>query len=244
MDFTILSKYTKTRLKIKVHLFIAKQRFLNKIPVFKVHGMMRVGTNYIQKLIERNFNAKVLGSEEFGWKHGKIKYTSYLNYIVVCKDPLSWLLSFRHWEEIHERTRCNSLIEFIKNDVTHPYLKEEWCSKNVIELWNEAYNSWLKYSDRHNVLFIKYEDIIANLNDSMSMIDKKFNLVKKNEFYLDINKRADDWQTPHRRKPLDIDYYKNKNYIDDITQGEMHFISKSLNRTVLKNLGYHSIVPV
>ena len=102
----------------------------------KVYGLLRCGTNYLYKLLDLNFKTTVFGPTELGWKHGPCQYEAYTDFIFISKNPYSWIISLKNWEEIHSRIGNISLTEFLKSPISHPQFREAWNVKRLIEAWN------------------------------------------------------------------------------------------------------------
>jgi len=207
-------------------------------PVVKVYGLLRTGTNYITRLIDLNFDVFCLESTEEGWKHGPCNYHERFYYVFMVKDPYSWLSSFYEWELIHNRTKAGSLSEFITGPVTHPELQRAWSIDYPISAWSESLRSWSIYKNENNVIFLKYEDLLESFTDQLANLSQRFGFKPKNEVFLNLTKRADDWATPKPRKKLSQDYYTNKEYLKQFTSDDIEFIQKCLDMNMVEEFGY------
>jgi len=212
----------------------------SKKPVVKVHGLLRTGTNYITSLIDMNFNAFCLNSEEEGWKHGPCNYTERYYFIFLVKDPYSWLISFKEWEEIHLRSvEPKSLKDFMIDPLTHEKLKLAWNAENPLDAWNAAIASWNGYSSKNNTIFIRYEDLLTSFDDVLMKIQDKFAFEAKLASFKNIEKRSDNWKTPTPRKKMDLAYYKKKLYMDLFGQTELELMRLNLDEELIKRNGYN-----
>ena len=230
-------------MKNTVKLLLNKPKVLSKLyfsgqdPI-KIHGSLRVGTNYLKKLIERNFEGRVFKSEEFGWKHGKIKYCKNFKYIIIARNPFSWVNSFYNWEKIHERTTSENLFNFLSAGVTHPQLKNEWNATNPIDAWNKTYETYIDYLDRDNVVYIRYEDLISDFNRTIEDLCQNASLTTKLDRFVDCKERADNWKKPNPQKELNVSFYKNKNYLAKLDRQSIAFITNNLNSELIAKMGY------
>ena len=204
----------------------------------KVHGLLRSGTNYLSKLISYNFKAIVLKHSELGWKHGPCQYEKYSNFIFISKNPYSWLLSFKYWEEIHLRSEPGPISKFIEAPLSHLELKDVWQAENPVIAWNKCMRSWLQTSKHPNTLFIRYEDLLKDYEDLLGQIQKRFNYERRNSHFYNLTTRADDWQTKVPRKKLDLDYYMNESYMQEYTPEDLEIIKKYLDVDLINELGY------
>lgn len=223
--------------RIRVWARIRRMAFSGP-PVIKVHGLLRTGTNYMQKLLNNNFDVVCLGDTESGWKHGPCNYKSYINYVFLVKNPYSWVRSFMEWEKIHKRIGGITLEEFLVAPVSHPELREAWSVSNPVEAWNRTLESWTRYMSRGNVVFIRYEDLLGSFDEQMSGIRDSLGLDMKSDSFVNITARADNWKTPKPRKSLDRDYYLNKTYLEECTPGEMNIIAANLDDQIVRQFGY------
>lgn len=207
-------------------------------PVIKVYGLLRTGTNYMTRLLELNFDVFCLASTENGWKHGKCQYNEKLYYVFMVKNPYSWIVSFREWEQLHGRSSDNTLTEFMSGSVTHPQLKEAWALDNPISAWSIALNSWSAYQGLSNVVFVRYEDLIDSYDEQLCRIGDTFGFSKRWESFRNLEARADSWKTPRPRRKLSRDFYRNEEYLQLFTENDMALIRASLNRELVESYGY------
>ena len=204
----------------------------------KVVGLLRSGTNYLDKLLHVNFRTILLGEREMGWKHGPCQYEISSDFIFICKNPYSWIVSFKHWEEIHSRIGTISLTEFLESPVSHPEFRKVWGAKDVIDAWNKALNSWMRYEGRSNTLFIKYENLICDFENQMKLIRNKLKYHPKNADFVNITLRADNWKTQKPRRKLNIHYYLNEEYMREYTGRDLQIIRDNIDTVLATKLGY------
>lgn len=204
----------------------------------KIHGLLRSGTNYLSKLISSNFKAIVLKHSELGWKHGPCQYEKFSNFIFISKNPYSWLLSFKYWEEIHLRSEPGKLKKFIEAPISHTELREVWKAENPIIAWNKCMNSWLKTSKKNNTLFIRYEDLLMDYGDLLGKVQNKFEYESRSSHFHNLTQRADDWETKVPRKKLDLSYYTNESYMDEYSPEDLETVRLYLDADLTKKLGY------
>jgi len=207
-------------------------------PFVKTHGLLRSGTNYMQKLLENNFYVVCPGPSEGGWKHGHCIYEPEKKYVFLVKNPYAWLYSFRNWEIIHNRSLAKSLGEFATQLLSHTQLMKEWDLNTPVEAWNRAHASWLSYCDRENTIFIRYEDLIDDVEAQLVLIRDKFSLRARDEKFVNINSRADTWDTPNPRKALEIDFYRHERYLEEFDEQTLAILREQLDRSLLSRFNY------
>ncbi|WP_158866643.1 sulfotransferase domain-containing protein [Maribellus comscasis] len=138
-------------------------------------------------------------------------------FIIITKDPYSWLVSYNEWAN-----KCN------------------WTrgSFHYIEEYNYFYNKWMEFSrEDNNVLFIRYIDLINSPNESINKIAKKINLKKKFIFInkkLIVKKVAQSSKFDQKR----LTYYQRKKYLKKFNAIEIDEINKLLDEKLLDFLGY------
>ena len=207
-------------------------------PLIKVYGLLRTGTNYLTRLIDLNFDAFCLASNELGWKHGPCKNDLRLNYVFAVKDPYSWLVSFMEWEKIHHRFSGDSIAEFMNSPVTHPGLRDAWGETDVVSVWSRSLGSWSTLSESENVVYIRYEDVAKSFSTELLNIGKILNLKQKTPELINLKSRADTWKTPLPRKERDKNYYSEAQYMDQFTEADLIIIREKLDPNLVNKFGY------
>ncbi len=214
------------------------QQFFRPMPKVKLHGLLRVGSNYLGKLLSTNLRVNCLFAEEDGWKHGPCVCRAETNCVFLIKDPYAWAISFRNWEVIHERSTASTLAEFLQSPVTHPKLQHAWKPSSPIDAWNIAGRSWLSILGRQNTLLLKYEELIADYRKQLGLIVSHFKFERRQDGLFDISERADDWITPNPRKPLDITYYRKQNYVAEYTEESLSLMYEQLDHGLMQEFRY------
>ena len=197
----------------------------NKIRKVQIYGERCSGTNYLENLISSNFDVDL--TWEYGWKHffgfNELKNSDDTLFICIVRNLHDWINSFykeKHHIPLKYKTNMSQkekLDEFLnkefwsfddnnnKLDITkeimedrNMYTKKRY--KNIFELRHTKLKFMIEDLPKkvNNYLFIKYEDLIYDFNNTMYKIKNKGSLsVKKNINF-----------------PLQVDYYKKqKGYI-------------------------------
>ena len=189
---------------------------------FTIYGERCSGTNYLENLIEINFDATVTWN--FGWKHffgfqdEALKNSDDVLFICMVRDLKTWLNSFYRMKYHLPLLYMNNLS---KEESMHKFLNEEFFSfddnngniditKEIMEDRNmytgeryknifELRHTKIKYMVEtfpfkvKNFLFIRYEDLTNNFKNIMMQIKNKGLRVKQQINF-----------------PLNTDSYKNR----------------------------------
>ncbi len=179
------------------------------LPRYTIYGERCSGTNYLQDVIEKNFEVKV--TWEFGWKHffgfqeEELKRSDDTLFICIIRDIQSWLNSFyremhhlplKYVKDISEKERIRRFLEdeiYSINDAdvsNKEYLKEIMTDRNIYS--GERYKNIfeLRYTKNKfmkedlpkkvkHYIFIHYEDLLNNFNKIMNQIKEKGLKVKE-----------------------------------------------------------------
>ncbi len=206
--------------------------------VIKPHGQVRCGTNYLSRLLRENFAVTVYESEEGGWKHGPIQGAAGVAYIVLTKDPYSWLVSFRAWEEIHSRSHAQRMIDFLTAPVSHPALRSTWSATHPLDAWNRAYGHWMTQRQTADVLVLPYEGLLTRFEESLGSIERRFGLQRGAANYSNVFDRVDVWTTPRPRHPLDLARYVDGGTLEEFDNESAAFVRQYVDQALVRELGY------
>lgn len=176
---------------------------------FSILGERCSGTNYLEELINTNFEINITWN--YGWKHffgfydfKKTEDEDETLFIGIVRHPIYWLNSF--FREQHHIPNNPKTIEsflfdkFYSVDDNNDIIKEDLnyltkkVYKNIFEL-RFLKNYYLINTMPNNVknyILINYENLRDNTNDILLMIETKFKLNRKTKIYQNIK------------------YYKNK----------------------------------
>ncbi|MDH3980930.1 MAG: hypothetical protein OEU91_10525 [Gammaproteobacteria bacterium] len=140
-------------------------------------------------------------------------------YLVISKDPYSWLLSYNNWAK-----KCNW------PDVSHHYIEE----------YNLFYGKWLEFSRQtEKIIFIRYVDLLQNANEELSRLEAKIDLRKGifSQFRSNvIGKVSQTRKFSNDRRS----YYLSEKYLDRYNKGELQKINSLLDSRVVSQLGYET----
>lgn len=142
------------------------------------------------------------------------------HYVVISKDPYSWLLSYRKWA-----AGCGWPA------VSHHYLEE----------YNLFYGRWLDFATQtHRVHFLRYHDLLAEPEDSLRTLADKTGMKKR---MLSAVRSNRIWKVPQSGmfSPEKRDYYVKAKYLDEFESSELSELAKVLDDRVVQGLGYEII---
>ena len=179
------------------------------ITKFTIFGERCSGTNYLEELITANFDVNV--TWEYGWKHffgfNNLKNSDDTLFIGIVRNPYDWINSL--YKNPHHLPNeitldINSFLtsEFYSLDEGE-IIQDKMQDRNIynptkryINIFQSRYTK-LDYLINHmpnlvkNYIFIKYEDLIDDFNNTMNLIQQKGLTIKENINY-----------------PVNITYYK------------------------------------
>lgn len=227
-----------------------------------LYGIQRSGSNYTLQLLLRNFQNIRFYNHGFPrclptHKHFRLydeksaipdkrffnafKYKSFKDFkqhaeqvaekkidafIICIKDPYSWYLSYKK----HAR----------KNK--YPYFKKSLNSHYLID-YNLFYGKWLDFSIEapEEVMMLRYEDLIEDMEGSLALIAKKFNLERSSTSLVNPDKVPMSREFSQSR----LNYYKEKKYLDLISDQEKSVIQQLLDPKLISGMDYkiESIIP-
>ena len=140
-------------------------------------------------------------------------------YLVISKDPYSWLQSYQNWAE-----QCN----WPENE--HHYIEE----------YNLFYGKWLDFSNcKTNVIFIRYIDLLKDLDSELNRLKRIMGL-RKRLFAKIFPNRGRIIKVSQSSKFTESrrNYYINKKYLEMYSDNEIEDINKKLDSEIIESLGY------
>lgn len=204
----------------------------------KIYGLRRSGTNYLEALLNNNFNDLQVLTNTLGWKHGKVKdFKQYpdlrdfkndkellnsidnneVKKIFLIKEPYAWVNSITNYCKKHSDNNCHkwSIEDFIKryNEI----------NKDYIENFKKDYN---------NSVIIFYEELISNPEKYIDIISDKFNFSKEKEFK-DINKKIGP-NLSISGQQFNKKYYKQGKYLEELNEETKTEIETNIDKEVLE----------
>lgn len=142
-------------------------------------------------------------------------------YIVISKDPYSWLISYKNWA-----AKC------------------DWPVKDYhyIEEYNLFYSKWVELSKQTGkFIFIRYIDIVSDVDVFLNEIKKRLGLDDRFSFSFLIKRKfrrvqKSQWFSDERKN-----YYLNEEFLIRYKQDELDMIHNILDPDMMKVLGYNFI---
>ncbi len=227
-------------------------------------GLFRSGTNYTRTLLELNYKTMTF-YDSHGWKHGIIPtFTKGSGYvysdfptITVIKDPLAILDSWFKYMIGHNvnfriLTTDDSFSSFIRSkiyyfngaDKIHP----EYVFQNPIQMWNFIVWNHISFVKQTNGVYVRYEDLLNNPEETCSKISNKFQFERKTDKFAVPEKVTKNMVSNMKRKSEEVyfrnktfdkkDYFNDKKYLDKFSPDDLLFVKKELDNELLDMLDY------
>ena len=216
-----------------------------------IYGERCTGTNYLESLLTKNFKTKI--TWEYGHKHffgfNDLSNSDDTLFIGIVRDPFNWLNSFykqpwhipKHINEspynflnkefysVKDLPEINPITnneEFMKD--RNIYTKKRY--KNIFELRYTKLNFLMNDMPKlvKNYIFIRYEDLLEDFENTLNNIRNKGLIVKsdnfpQNIFYYKKNKKK-KFKNTNEELIISKDIIKNnKNFNLDIEK-ELKYI--------------------
>jgi hypothetical protein len=198
---------------------------------FIIYGERCSGTNYLQELIELNFDVET--TWDYGWKHffgfNDVSKSDNTLFVCIVRDPYTWINSmYRIPHHITHTIRGNphkflnnEIFSFDDHNENRDETKEKMEDRHIYT--NERYKNIfeLRYTKLHyltkdlpakvkHYIFIRYEDLLYDFDNTMNRL-KKTGLKVKPNIVFPINTKYDIKvrnQTEDRR----IEPYRENNH--------------------------------
>lgn len=176
-----------------------------------IFGERCSGTNFLKHSLIENFNIEINDENKH---YFNINEKTFLNdsknyYIGIVRDPYEFVNSL--FKNPHNLP--NSLSESTQSFLNNEFyslggFKKYDIYKNIYELIKIKYN-YLKFEmplKVKNYIFIKYEDLNDNYENTLNLIKNKFDLIRTNENYIKIKLYKGFYLSK---------FVKSKNYVID-----------------------------
>ncbi len=224
---------------------------MTEINRFCILGERCTGTNYLQKLMETNFNLTE-ETHKYGWKHF-FGFSNYENsddvlFIGIVRDPFQWLGSLnkkKHHLAPHLRQNMRVLLRAQFYSIYDEYGHGEKFGKevmqdrnmftgkrykNIIELRNTKNKFLLDIMDKKvkNYILIRYEDLSTKTFEQLEIIRNKFDLKQKNNELINIIKHT---------KKKGTRWDENKDIYKPLPHN-FNFVIKNIDLDLEHRLGY------
>jgi len=142
-------------------------------------------------------------------------------YVIVSKDPYSWLLSYRAWAQ-----KC------------------QWPSVDFhyLEEYNLFYGKWIQFSkETDRVIFVRYLDLLCNLEVELNRLEEKMGIERRffARFVFPVvpRKVSQSGRFDISRK----NYYLNGEYLKKFRAEDLEECNRVLDKDVVRDLGYRIV---
>lgn len=241
------------------------------IEYIQIFGERNSGTNYLRAVLEKNLMNVEVGYS-FGWKHGfpnftrlRKEKTSQTLFLVLFKDPYSWLVSMNNKPHHAPQLFGLSFSEFIRSEWAcyqgenytqraktieqNPLRPEEemmrerhpWTGErieNVIKLRVLKTRSYLQLCNlvEHSEK-LNYENLLNKPADIISHVVTSFGIAGNSEF---VNPTGHYGKNPNQKFDRK-DYFNQRRYLDSINKKDLKFINEQLSFSLEKKIGYKKV---
>ena len=213
----------------------------------KIYGERNSGNNYLIKLLDSNIinlnpSVWLMHTEgRFSWTHGipipcdeanELK----LNFIILVKNPYSWLLSLyrnpHKTRRLRNQIRSKPFITFLKAPFDF--------STNPIQLYNQRIRYYLTFDKFVNkCIIIKFEDLIRIPMNCIDLVATKFNL-QRHENFVNFSRRISSGGNMLNIE-FNKDFYLQRKWKSKLNSEQILFINRQLDWELVNKLGYKRI---
>ncbi len=138
-------------------------------------------------------------------------------YVVVSKDPYSWLLSYSDWAKA-----C---------DWPEP-------SHNYLDEYGLFYRKWLEFSEQsQRIVFVRYPDLLQNPRRELARLQATMSLPRRLLSRLRSNLVRKVPQSSRFSKGR-RDYYLQEGFLDRYRSGELETMNRLMDIETVSRLGY------
>lgn len=219
-----------------------------KLPLtkFVILGERCTGTTFVQYALSRNFNIhneRILGKHFFGHDNSVFETAEMKQTLVVCvfRKPVDWVDSF--FKRLHNVPPQNkqNIQCFLHNEFYSIYelppvgeelmedrnITEKRRYKNIFELRKTKHDFLLHEIPKlvDNYLFIRYEDLRDNYEETLDKIQKQYGLERYNQdAYVRIEKYKGTYNAKYFLKPILLEPEVQQYILDSVDKEQEQYI--------------------
>lgn len=203
---------------------------------YRVYGLQRSGTNFLQRLMQSNLKIKF---EKGQWKHSKVvdQLPTHSLHFYIYKTPYKWIDSVaRNHEDVPKRWGNDYKLtqDGIMINASHRGRGKDITKLNVANL-TKLYNdhiTWWMTRGVGNIVYISYEDFIDSTAEKFVSLaeQQKLQLSRPPQNVVIVNKVPQS-ETFNESKR---EFYLSPNKFDYLTQEHIECINKHLDPQVIK----------
>jgi hypothetical protein len=196
-------------------------------------GVQRSGTTLCEKwLFSEHFYRDirvVSAGKHAAWNPEGGVHSSERLLFVVCKHPLPWVVSaHRWWVKFYagvglDWNKCTERTATLEEFVTKEHPMRHWSSLN---------REWMT-ADARSKLVVRYNEILENPDD----------VVRRVAFWIGAHPPSRANKLPPRRYnpdlPFDLEYYRERQYMAEITPLVRQICSQDADPEVMRWLGFN-----
>lgn len=208
-----------------------------------VVGCRRTGTNYLEVVLEDNFDVEVY-AHEAGWKHGLLDPGTRADldgFVLIAKDPYAWLPSMERFYGSNPPQRVWQWIERAY-DADHHFRKTRGL---LLENYFMKYAYWFETLADDAYHYVRYESLLGDFEASLDAIRDALDLAVVKDPYVDVDVRVGAARFDSERRlggSFDPTYYTEDRYLDEYTPAERDRVADYVRENgfapLMKRLGY------
>ena len=209
-------------------------------PKFQVIGLQRSGTNFLQQILQRNFD---VDAKFQIWKHEHrvsqkdvetlLKQT---NLLVVYKHPYKWIESI-----LRKNTDITHKYDVLADKTTkfpiknHDVDKEfTYDLKKLVLLYNQFHRFWWNFEPHKNVAFFHFRNLVAGYSNSCDFVDfiqYFYNIKRKPNYNIpSVVPETPDFPDSRRKSYSDLT-------LEYLTYNEINVINQYLDLRITNRFG-------
>lgn len=188
-------------------------------------------------------------SRNLGWKHSLVKSPDILKkigivspdigFVTITKNPYSWLLSLYN-KPYHQKLKSKLSFEEFLSTKWKTVGRENGPMEylNPVELWNKKNASYIALSSEFKTLNLKYENILSNPKEVISLISSKFDLDVNVGGFVNViqSTKESDKNYSHYQA-----YYLSEAWREKLSECMTSIINQSLDDNVMNYYSYQRI---
>ena len=231
----------------------------DSVPVLKLHGTFRSGSNYSKALLKLNYEVEV-NNGDGGFKHapypamfaGRDWVPPTRPVLVTVKDPYAWLTSMWRFaqDKGSQHVECGAtwndflvepLIVFHGGFAGFPRYR----FANPVDYWNAMYYNLLSLDAeiRH---VVRYEDTLSDPEAVCDRIAEQFGLLRMTTEFVRVTRRVRNMADRQRdtiddyvqQTTFDPSYYTDRRYLDEFSEAQHGWVLRTVDADLASRLRY------
>jgi len=230
------------------------------VKYIKIYGMPRSGTNYLKKLVETNFLARILvhvgrgkhmppkkigvreirnvkkfGKEKLQDQNEIQSICQYLESdviysLIIMKNPYSWLVSYKNYINRNSNPNIPQILHIDKSEDD---------LKKAVKWWNDIGSKYLEFVREHGdiSILVRYEELVDDYKIVLDNIGSTFNLTSREKQLVNIDSVIGPG-FKNTRKQFDAGKYQSARYLKEFSADQIKLINQELDKKVMEQFEY------